>query len=422
LVDVYQGLGPAVERGRVKSLRIMEQVRKTEDIPVTPHVVEFGPRAYDQSPLMSYGTYYAKRCWGEVPVEQDGSAHFRAPALREIYFQACDVEGRELQRMTSAAQLMPGETVGCVGCHEPRASTPLLGKPPLAARREPSVPQQPAWAPDGIIDFVSVVQPVLDRHCVKCHGGERAEGGYDLSGDKTRFFNMAYDNLLGRSRSYRQHRMDTGEMLPEEAAKGKPLVHFFWLLQTPTAVNQPLWTGSCASRLPDYLSEKHCGAPVPAEDRRRVYTWIDADVPYYGTYATSRPRAGGKRDLCADPRTGEPAEWFTKEFMPVYARRCVSCHGEYRVDGRLLTCWDGRTAWLNFTRPQFSAALTAHLARTAGGRGITRTADDKPVPMFADTSDADYQTMLRALETGRQQALATPGPDMPGFKLTRKEP
>ncbi len=73
----------------------MEQVRKTEDIPVTPHIVDFGPRAYDQSPLMSYGTYYAKRCWGTVPVEDDGSAHFQVPALREVYFQACDAEGRD---------------------------------------------------------------------------------------------------------------------------------------------------------------------------------------------------------------------------------------------------------------------------------------------------------------------------------------
>ena len=89
-----------IRRGQVKYLRVMEQVRKTEDL---------RGRAYDQSPVMSYGTYYAKRCWGTVPVEEDGSAHFLAPALREIYFQALDAEGRELQRMTSAVQLMPGE-------------------------------------------------------------------------------------------------------------------------------------------------------------------------------------------------------------------------------------------------------------------------------------------------------------------------
>ncbi len=422
LVDIYEGLGPVIQRGRVKSIRITEQVRKTEDIPEPGQRRGFGPRAYDQSPLMSYGTYYAKRIWGEVPVEADGSAYFHVPALREVYFQVLDDRGRELQRMTSAAQFMPGETLSCIGCHEPRDAAPPSKRMPLAARRAPSTLQRPTWAPDGIIDFVSAVQPVLDRHCVRCHEGERVEGGYDLSGDKTRFFNMAYDNLLGRSRSYRQHNMATGEMLPEEAAKGKPLVHFFWLLMTPTAVNQPLWAGSHASRLPDYLTEEHTGSPVPGDDRRRVHAWIDANVPYYGTYATSRPYSGGKRDLCADPRTGRPAAWFTDRFMPVYKRRCASCHGDYPIEGRGLTNWDGRTAWINFTRPRFSPALTAHLAPSAGGRGIDRTANGKPIPLFSDTSDPDYVRMLRAIEAGHKQALEPPRADMPGFDLARKEP
>jgi hypothetical protein len=198
------GGSPTIARGRVKSLRIMEQVRKTENIPVTPHVVDFGPRAYDQSPLMGYGTYYAKRCWGTVPVEEDGSAHFKVPALREIYFQVCDGEGRELQRMTSAMQVMPGEVTGCVGCHEGRSfAPPPVARMPLAARRAASQPQQPAWAPDGIVDFLHVVQPMLDKYCVECHRGGDPAGGCDLSGDKSRFFSVAYDNLLGRSRSYR---------------------------------------------------------------------------------------------------------------------------------------------------------------------------------------------------------------------------
>ncbi len=421
LADVYQGLEPFIQRGRVKFIRIMEQVRKTEDIPLTPHTVDFGPRAYDQSPLMSYATYYAKRCWGTVPVEEDGSAHFEAPALREIYFQACDAEGRELQRMTSAAQFMPGESIGCVGCHEHRATSPRPGaRPPLAARRPPSRPQKPAWTDDGVIDFVSAVQPVLDKYCVECHRGERAEGGYDLTGDKTRFFNMAYDNLLGRSRSYRQHKLDTGEMLPAEIAKGKPLVHFFWLLQTPTAVNQPLWAGSHASRLPDYLNADHCGRPIPLEERQRLHAWIDADAPYYGTYAVSRPRCGGKRDLCADPATGEPEDWFAKQFLPVYARRCGACHGEF-PDTRLVVNWDGKTAWINFSRPQFSPALTAHLPKAQGGRGIATPRNGQSPPEFGP-GDPDYQALLKAFETGARRALETPNVDMAGYRGRRREP
>ncbi|MFA5190330.1 MAG: family 16 glycoside hydrolase [Verrucomicrobiia bacterium] len=410
LADVYRGLEPAIQRGRVKYLRVMEQVRKTEDL---------RSRAFDQSPVMSYGTYYAKRCWGTVPVEEDGSAHFRVPALREIYFQALDAEGRELQRMTSAAQLMPGEQLGCIGCHEARlSSSPANMKPPMAANHPPRELVKPAWGNDGIVDFPTIVQPVLDKYCVRCHSGGDPAGGCDLSGDKTRYFNMAYDNLLGRSQSYRQHNMETGEMLPEEAAKGKPLVHFYWLLRTPTAINQPLWTGCFASRLTEIIDSDHCGQKLPLEGRQRIYLWMDANVPYYGTYANSRPQSPGKRDLWTDVETGRLSAWFAESFSGVYNRRCASCHDKYdkTID------WTGRFAWINLTHPRLSPALTAHLSKAAGGRGITKSQHGQTPPLFTSTADPDYQTMLQAIETGRKLMLATPEADMPSFKTARKEP
>jgi hypothetical protein len=410
LTDVYRGLEPVVSRGRVKYLRVMEQVRKTEDL---------RSRAYDQSPVMSYGTYYAKRCWGTVPVEADGSAHFRAPALREIYFQVLDGQRRELQRMTSGVQIMPGEQVSCVGCHEPRRSSPpSTGGRPRAALRPPRELEKPHWGNDGIVDFPTVVQPVLDKYCVKCHRGGDPDGGCDLTGDKTRYFNMAYDNLLGRSQSYRQHNMDTGEMLPSELAKGKPLVHFFWLLRTPTAVNEPLWTGSHASWLPEYLEEDHCGTEIPAQDRQRIYLWIDANVPYYATYAHARPHSPGRRDLFTDVQSGQLSSWFTRDFLGVYNRRCVDCHG--KLEGT--TDWSGRFAWINLTNPQLSAALTAHLSKKSGGRGIDKATGGRTPPQFADVTDPDYVTMLRAIQTGKRLALQTPAADMPGFQGARPEP
>ncbi len=414
LADVYQGLEPVIERGRVKQIRVMEQIRKTEDL---------AQRAFDQSPVMSYGTYYAKRDWGAVPVEEDGSACFYVPALREIYFQALDEEGRELQRMTSALQLMPGEHIGCIGCHESRQTAlAVTTQMPLALRHAPRQLQRPPWTHDGIVDFPRVVQPVLDKYCVQCHSGANPDGGYDLSGDKTRFFNMAYDNLLGRSRSYRQHDMAQGGMLADEQAKGKPLVHFYWLLRTPTAVNQPLWTGSHASRLPEYIEGDHCGRAVAEEDRRRIYLWIDANVPYYGTYAHSRPHSPGKRDLATDIATGRPAEWFANDFLAVYNRRCADCHGKYPEPNDHGAIWDGRLAWLNFTHPAHSPALTAHLARSAGGRGITTPQDGRIPPQFESTADPDYVTILAAIEEGKRQAEKMPTADMPGFCGARPEP
>ncbi|MBN2294019.1 MAG: hypothetical protein JXM70_16455, partial [Pirellulales bacterium] len=61
LADVYQGL-TGIERGRVKYIQVMEQMPKMADLV---------SRAFDQSPVMSYGTYYAKKCWGRTEVLAD---------------------------------------------------------------------------------------------------------------------------------------------------------------------------------------------------------------------------------------------------------------------------------------------------------------------------------------------------------------
>ena len=136
VTDVYRGL-PDIERGRARYIQIMEQVPKTH---------EWARRAYDQSPVMGYGTYYAKRCWGRVDIAADGSAYFELPALREVYLQVLDAEGRELQRQTSSIQVMPGELRSCIGCHEPRPTTPPTSSPlPMAARQPPTRPTALPW-------------------------------------------------------------------------------------------------------------------------------------------------------------------------------------------------------------------------------------------------------------------------------------
>ncbi|MDR2706947.1 MAG: hypothetical protein LBC02_14305, partial [Planctomycetaceae bacterium] len=429
LMNVNEGLQGLVEPGKIVALRITEQIRKTEDLV---------NRAYDQSPVMSYGTYYAKRDWGTVPIEADGSAHFIVPALREIYLQGLDSEGREIFRMMSALQVMPGEQLSCTGCHENRDAAPVpFSQIPIAARKTPTVPKSPDWLlqrkqlnefPDArVFDYPTVVQPVLDKYCTSCHNGEKAEAGYDLTGGKTRFFNVSYDHLLGTSRSYRQHNMETGKMLPEEAAKGKPLVHFFWLLFTPSSVSEPYITGSYASRLTEIIESDHGGINMPLEDRQKIYYWMDANVPYYGTYAHARPNAAGRRDRFADPISGQYSSWFSERFLEVYNRCCTECHGVF--DQPQHRDWIGRYAWVNLDYPKQSAALTAHLATTSGGRGIAAVKGIKRTVtelsnqlLFSNTDDADYVKMRNAIEEGKRIMLENPEADMTGFIKSRPEP
>ena len=444
LADVYQGLEPLVKRGEVKSLRIMEQIRKTE---------ELYDRSFDQSPSMGVGTYYAKRCWGEVPVEDDGSANFYVPALREIYFQALDAQGREIQRMTSAVQFMPGESIGCVGCHEDRDSIPATAQDesrrPKAALRAPDLPIIPDYIYDayrerqasggnltldaGVVDYPSLVQPVLDQYCVECHDGADPAGGCDLSGDMTRYFCESYESILLRSRSYRQADMLTGEMPDAQKALGKPLAQFYWLLFTTSAVNVPYSSGALASRLPDYFAKEHCGKEVDRKSLERVYFWLDSNAVYQGTYANARPDSAGRRDRWA-PLSGKgQADWFEKEFKPIYEAKCAECHknilgGNKDLPGvhdALNIDWTGRFAWLDLSRPEKSPALVVHLPKSEGGRGVStdKTApENAPKLIFQSKDDPDYQTILAAIRKGKEDAEKLPEADRPGFANARPEP
>ena len=444
LADVYEGLQPYVERGAVKSIRIMEQIRKSE---------ELRDRAFDQSPSMGVATYYAKRCWGVVPVEEDGSANFYVPALREIYFQALDAEGREIQRMTSAVQFMPGESIGCVGCHEDRDSIPAtaldVNRRPKAAEREPSVPVLPnflyeaqkeriasgtnATLDAGVVDYPSLVQPVLDRYCVRCHEGPNPAGGCDLSGDATRFFSASYDSLTCRSRSYRQADMFDGSLPPDQVALGKPLVQFYWLLYTTSGVCVPYTSGALASELPEYFKPEHCEAQVDADSMARINFWLDSNAIYHGTYAHARPDSAGRRDRWAPLDGSGRADWFEKELKPIYDEKCANCHQNILGGNRdlpgvydsLNTDWTGRFGWINLSRPENSSLLTAHLPKEAGGRGLsTEPTDDGAAPkyVFESKDDPTWQKLLKAIRRGQADAETRPEADRPGFQGARPEP
>ena len=373
LQDVYAGLGESVQRGEIKYLRVLEQPPK---FPVN----ESSPRVYDMTPVMGQRCYYRKRCLGIVPVEADGSAHFTAPAFRELYFQALDAQGRAVQSMGSAVTLAPGETQTCVGCHDDRNTTPPSSALPTAAKKPPVAPKPYAWGNDGFIAFPVVVQPVLDEHCVNCHSGPTPEGRLDLSGDHTRFFSMAYDSLWDRG-----------------------LMHSICLTQNDSQVIPPKRAFSYVSKLRQFLEEEHYDVQLSKEERERFYVWMDANSNYYGTHQRTRPGTPGGRDLWADP-------WFGQQFMSIYREQCVDCHGPNLGHGG----HPKHAAWINLTHPEHSAVLTAHLAKEAGGWGIETESNGKRPPAFETTDHPTYQALLAAIRQGHAQMRANPRVDMPG--------
>ncbi len=188
LLDVYEGLGD-VPRGSVKALRIVQILPKT-----TP--VADGPR------IGLAGQEPARALLGTVPVEPDGSARFTLPARTPVFFQALDADGFAIQSMRSITYAQPGERATCIGCHEHRMTAP----PSRLAQALLRPPSPIAPGPDGTkpFSYVRLVQPILDKHCVKCHstvGGASLPRippkGLDLTGTPHDRFTRSYWSLCG---------------------------------------------------------------------------------------------------------------------------------------------------------------------------------------------------------------------------------
>ncbi|UCD51518.1 MAG: hypothetical protein JSW27_02580, partial [Phycisphaerales bacterium] len=172
LMDVYHGPGlRGVPRGTVKSLRLISYEFTFHGFGGEPDRVGFD------------GPWDVRRILGTVPVDPDGSAHFRVPAYTPVAIQPLDAEGKALALMRSWFTAMPGEVVSCVGCHEPQNSAPPFHAQPTAMRRTPSTIERWYGPPRGF-SFVREVQPVLDAYCIQCHHGRLLDGGrktFDLT-------------------------------------------------------------------------------------------------------------------------------------------------------------------------------------------------------------------------------------------------
>jgi len=134
------------------------------------------------SPTMTVNVDIPKKVLGTVPVNEDGSAAFKVPANVSLQVQILDENGMAIMTEKSFFYMQPGERRSCVGCHEPVGSAPDMKTAAKVAQMKP-VDLKPAAGPQykGGMSFARTVQPVLDRHCIKCHGLEKTEGKVNLT-------------------------------------------------------------------------------------------------------------------------------------------------------------------------------------------------------------------------------------------------
>jgi hypothetical protein len=268
LADVNRSFFPLPAGRPVRELRIFQILPKT-----TNHVAN-DPR------IGHANAETARMLLGTVPVQADGSAYFRAPAGKPLYFQAVDAEGRAVQGMRSAVYLQAGERRGCVGCHEaPGSAAP--NRPTLALRMPPSA-IQPGPTGSQPFSYPLLVQPVLDRHCVRCHDGQAGpqQSKLVLAGAAGKAFSKSYQGLKPYLRWYEWGDASISQIVTRPGHLGADQSPLTGILADATHKPELHWTD---------------------KERRNLLLWLDANVPFYGAYGHDEQLAQGQGQAIPPP-------------------------------------------------------------------------------------------------------------------------
>jgi len=348
VANVYEGTHvEGIRPGTIKYLRVVESPEKR----FWTHSQWGGQGVH--CPAVNWHGFENKRILGTVPVEKDGSAYFEVPSDKFVYFQLLDANRMMVQSMRSGTMVQSAELTGCVGCHENRRTAPtgIYDKMPMALTRPPS--KLSGWyGQPRLFSYIKEVQPVLDKHCVRCHdfGGK---GGVKLllARDRTNTFNVSYNELWRKK-------------------------YIASIGAGPSDIQQPYSWGSHASRLAQRLLDGHNDIELTREEFERIVTWIDINGPYYARYDTAYP----------DNLTGR---------SPLDNGQIKRLTGLTNVPFAKVAAFNSNMGpQVSFDRPEQSPCLQR----------------------ITDSSSPEYKEALGIIEAGREMLSRRPRADMDGFE------
>ncbi len=287
---LLENLPPAGDKSPRDDLRF---VRLVEALPRTPDQRPPVPGVEGASSV-ALSPVGAARILAELPLAADGTFQARVPADVPFRIQGLDARrmavgavhnrwfevapGQKLVQGISVAAGIERYNVRCSACHgapdgvgTERAPFPppdaLTGASLTLSRYDQQNPRRPLEAPvvgDETrieIDFERDVQPILDRRCVRCHGGGSPPS---LSGGETRWFTEAYESLLSADYIDRDRYTARGSFLVEKLTGEE--------LEAPRALADPGTTHPA-------------DAPLTSDELLQLVRWIELGATFEATDA-----------------------------------------------------------------------------------------------------------------------------------------
>ena len=129
---------------------------------------------------------------------------------------------------------------------------------------------QPGDTGPRMVHYARDIQPILDKHCVRCHNDQSPKGDLVLTGELTELWNRSYENLTKKDLVSYLHTCGYGS--------------------SHVPVEPPLTFGSHRSVMVERIRKTPCKSNLTLEEVIRIVTWIDANAPYYGTHQGKKNR------------------------------------------------------------------------------------------------------------------------------------
>lgn len=263
LLNVYDSMMPMPSGVEIKALRVVQLYPKSTPNTINPRLGHGAVLYNDQNGRGSLGT---------VPVDKDGSAHFLLPPGKAVYFQALDADGAAVQSMMSSTYAVPGTPrITCQGCHERRYRAPASRTEMPSAWRRAASTLQPDADGSNPLSFARLIQPILDKNCVSCHGtakpGDLSKGNYQSNGDR---FYASYNNL----RPY--------------------LSYYNFDYAWGPVITTPGKFGARISKLFPMLKSGHQGVTLSESDLKTVAMWLDLNSDMYSDDVQRDAQAAGQ--------------------------------------------------------------------------------------------------------------------------------
>ena len=288
---------------KVTAVRFVEALPMTPDLAV-PVDLDRVRNGDPESTLISNGMHGLKRVVGETQVRPDGSVYIKVPSNTPMIIQSLNRDGMALRQEARHYFFVPNEpfTVSpsssetfqtCGACMGSMTGDPkdLFGPVnPFSGQGEvDAIAEARGTAPSmglevadrRVVDFGRDVQPLLDRHCVACHGDQEPAAGLALTSARTTYYNEAYESLMeledpasgwyGRKRYVSERNALAIESYLIEKVFGREL-------KAPRALE-----GDAPHPSPALFAERGLDpAPLSDEQRRTLALWIDLGATFHG--------------------------------------------------------------------------------------------------------------------------------------------